>query len=275
MFSKKMVMIFGIIVLIAVNILIISTVNKDPNPTVGSAIFALVSPFQQGVSRCIRSVKDLWRHYFFLVSAAEENDRLKAQLARLLQENRRSREIQLTNERLRALLNFRTRLDRKFVPAEIVGRDPSPWYQTVIIDKGRADGVQKGCAVLVPDGVAGQVVDVSDHYAKVLLSIDQNSAVDALVQRTRARGIIKGDGAGGYAFSYVLRKHDIEKGDIVVSSGLDGVFPKGVRIGRVTEIRKEQADIFQEVTVSPFVDFERLEEVLVMLNPAKPDLAGK
>jgi len=122
---------------------------------------------------------------------------------------------------------------------------------------------------VVPKGIAGQVTDVSANYSKVLLIIDHNSAVDALVQNDRARGIIQGDAAGQCLFKYVLRKHDIKIGDIVVSSGLDGVFPKGLAVGYVSAVVKPKSGIFQEVTVIPYVDFEKLEEVLIVLNPKK------
>jgi rod shape-determining protein MreC len=128
---------------------------------------------------------------------------------------------------------------------------------------------------VVPKGIAGQVTEVSSHYSKVLLIIDPNSAVDALVQSDRARGIIKGDAAGRCLFKYVLRKNDIAVGDIVVSSGLDGVFPKGLAVGKVSSIFKPKAGIFQEVTVTPYVDFEKLEEVLVVLNPKRKTKPSK
>ena len=120
--------------------------------------------------------------------------------------------------------------------------------------------------VVIPEGITGLITEVSPSYSKVLLIIDQNSAVDALGQSTRARGIISGDPEGKCAFNYVLRKHDIQIGEIVVSSGLDGVFPKGLRIGAVSEVLKPSAGIFQKVVVTPFVDFEKLEEVLVILD---------
>ncbi|OQY59957.1 MAG: hypothetical protein B6245_03935 [Desulfobacteraceae bacterium 4572_88] len=126
--------------------------------------------------------------------------------------------------------------------------------------------LKKSVPVVIPEGVVGLVTDISTHYSKVLLLVDQNSAVDALVQRTRARGIIKGGTAGRCLFKYVLRKHDIVESDIVVSSGLDGVFPKGLRVGTVSNVTRRNSGIFQEVTVIPYVDFEKLEEVLVILN---------
>jgi rod shape-determining protein MreC len=271
MFSKKMVMIVGVIAMIGVNIILLSVFNRRyiSYYRPGRIAVSVIAPFQKASSKSIRFLKDIWYHYFFLVHAAEENDALKKALNKSVEKNVRYRELELSNARLRSLLNFEKTMTDPVLSAEVIGKDPSPWFKTVLIDKGKQDGVGRGMAVVVPKGIVGQITEVSSHYAKVLLIIDPNSAADALVQRDRARGIIKGDAAGELAFKYVLRKHDIAVGDIVVSSGLDGVFPKGLAVGQVSGVVKPKAGIFQEVTVAPYVDFEKLEEVLVVLNPKK------
>jgi rod shape-determining protein MreC len=149
--------------------------------------------------------------------------------------------------------------------------DPSPWFRSIMIDKGFSDGIRKGFPVVVPEGVTGQIIEVTKHYSKVLLLTDRNSAVDSLVQKTRARGIIRGSSEQLLSFQYVLRKYEIHKGDTVISSGLDGVFPKGLRVGRVQDIVRKNSSIFQEVSVIPFVDFEKLEEVMVILSTGLKD----
>jgi len=268
MFSRKMVMIVGVIVLVAVNVIILSVTSRQRYPTygLGRTGIAIVAPFQEAFSRSVRFVADIWDHYFYLVNTARENDRLKRQLNQALEKNTRYKEIELSNIRLRSLLDFKQSVSRQGISAEVIGKDPSPWFKSVIIDKGRADGVGIGFPVVVPQGIVGQVTEVSTYYAKVLLIIDQNNAVDGLVQRTRARGVIKGASADRCIFKYVLRKHDIRVGDIIISSGLDGVFPKGLRIGRVASVVKRNSGIFQQVSVIPFADFEKLEEVLVILS---------
>ena len=143
------------------------------------------------------------------------------------------------------------------------------------MDKGIRDGVRQGAPVVIPEGIVGVVVEASGRYAKVLLLTDPNSAVDALVQQTRARGIVKGGGADYCVFDYVLRKHGISVGDTVVSSGLDGVFPKGFRVGRISEIVRQNAGIFQKVSVTPYVDFEILEEVFIISEAAAEPLPGE
>ncbi|MFH1992718.1 MAG: rod shape-determining protein MreC [Pseudomonadota bacterium] len=275
MFPKKMVMIIGVVVLITANIIALSvTSRRYTSFGPGRVAIVLVAPFQEVVTRSIRFARDLWNHYFFLVSVAKENDKLKKAISYAVEEHNRSSELNLANIRLRNLLDFQKSMNHQVLAAEVIGKDPSPWYKTIIIDKGKDDGVKKGMAVVIPEGVAGQVMDVSTHYSKVLLIIDPNSAVDAVVQDTRARGIIKGESWGRCLFKYVLRKDDVRVGVRVVSSGLDGVYPKGLGVGHVSEVIRKNSGIFQEVTVIPFVDFEKLEEVLVVLNPPEHDFGN-
>ena len=254
--------------MVVANIVILSITSRQhhSSPGLGPVMIGIVAPFQAGATRSIRFVGNIWRHYFSLVSVARENDNLRQALARAVQGNNKQRETALTNRRLRSLLNFTSTISGKQLAAEVVGLDPSVWFKSVTIDKGKSDGILKGMPVVVPDGIVGQIAEVSGHYAKVLLAIDRNSAVDALVQESRARGIIKGNSGDRYRFKYVLRKNDVRIDDIIITSGMDGVFPKGIRIGQVTDIVRRNAGIFQEVTVTPYVDFEKLEEVLIILN---------
>jgi rod shape-determining protein MreC len=277
MFSKKMVMIIGVIVLIAVNIILLSVFNRRyiSYYRPGRIAISLIAPFQKASTSSIRFVRDIWQHYFFIVNVAKENDNYQKALNKAFENNIQLKEFKLSNSRLRNLLNFEKTITDRVLSAEVIGKDPSPWFKTVIIDKGKNDGVETGMAVVVPKGIAGQVTDVSSNYSKVLLIIDHNSAVDALVQNDRARGIIKGGSAGQCLYKYVLRKHDIAIDDIVVSSGLDGVFPKGLAVGYISGIIKPKSGIFQEVTVTPYVDFEKLEEVLVILHPKKKEFESK
>jgi rod shape-determining protein MreC len=236
---------------------------------------SFVAPFQEIVSRSVRFTRSIWQNYFFLVSVAHENETLKESLNQYVEKKNEWREIGLANTRLRNLLNFQKAPTHQVVAAEVIAKDPSGWFKTVIIDKGSSDGLHKGLPVVLPTGIAGQVIEVSGRYAKVMLIVDRNSAVDALVQRSRARGIIKGESADQCRFEFVLRKHDAQIGDTVIASGLDGVYPKGLRIGRVSDLSQRSSDIFYEITVTPFVDFEKLEEVLVILYPKTQAFASQ
>ena len=276
MFSKKMVLIVGGIVLIAVNVILLSITSKSQSTFgLGRVGISFVAPFQEIVTRSVRFTRGIWQNYFFLVSAAHENETLKKSLNQFVEKDNEWHEIGLANSRLRNLLNFQKAPTHRVVAAEVISKDPSGWFKTVIIDKGRSDGLQKGLPVVLPTGIAGQVIEVSGRYAKVMLIIDRNSAVDALVQRSRARGIIKGASADQCRFELVLRKHDVQIGDTVIASGLDGVYPKGLRIGRVSDLSERSSDIFYEITVTPFVDYEKLEEVLVILHPKTQAFASQ
>ncbi len=265
MFSRKTVLIVGLFLAFTVNIIILSlSTRHHPKAYItGRFALTLVSPFQTAVTGSIRFCKNIWMQYFDLVSVSRENQVLRELLDRAVQRNHDLLEVELSNQRLRDLLNFRKNIPGRFIAAEAVSRDPSAWFQTVIIDKGRGEGITKGLPVVVSKGIVGQITDVSAHRSKVLLVIDRNSAVDALVQRTRARGIIEGKSTRQCVLKYVLRKDDVKVGDVVISSGLDGVYPKGLQIGHVSSVVKRSSGIFQEVMVTPTVDFEKLEEVLV------------
>jgi len=277
MFSKKTVVIAGVIVLIAINIVILSISSKGrPTPYgIGSVAIFFVAPFQSAVTHSARFVRNMWTHYFFLVSAAKENDDLKISYGRATEKINQLKEIEHSNLRLRNLLNFQETQSVNALAAEVIAKDPSPWFKSIIIDKGRADGIEKGRPAVIAEGIVGQVVEVSPHHSKVLLVTDRNSAVDALVQRTRSRGVVKGESTELCQLQYVLRKHDIRVGDIVISSGLDGVFPKGLRIGRISGVVRPNSGIFQEVDITPYVDFEKLEEVLVILDQSIHDPASE
>jgi rod shape-determining protein MreC len=272
MFSKKMLVAVGVIFLIIANLIVLFVIgSRYPSHGFGRIALFVVAPIQDGVTETIRFTRDIWENYFDLVSTARENARLKIALQETIAKSSQWREIELSNIRLRKLLDFKSAIESRSLAAEVVASDPSPWFKAVIINKGSADGLTKGLPVLTPDGIAGQVTDVSSRYAKVMLLIDRNSAVDALVQRTRARGIIQGESTDRCVFKYVLRKDEVKVGDKIVASGLDGVFPKGLYIGEVAGVIRRAAGIFQEVTVVPAIDFEKLEEVIVILSPPKTD----
>lgn len=272
MFSKKMAIIFGVTAMFIVSIVFLSATRQSRDATAsGGAIgIFIVAPFQDAFISTVRFSRNVWNQYFFLVSTAKENRILKKQLRQVISQNNQYAEIALANQRLRRLLNFHEKIKTDAFAAEVVARDPSAWFQTVIIDKGGTDKVERNMPVVVSEGVVGQVVDVAPDYAKVLLIIDPNSSIDALCQRTRARGIVKGAVGKQCDFEYVLKTDDVKEGDVLISSGLDGVYPKGIRIGRVSSVIKNNADIFQSVGVEPYVDFDKLEEVLVITNSSRP-----
>jgi rod shape-determining protein MreC len=164
------------------------------------------------------------------------------------------------------------------ITAEVIGRDPSSWFRSVTINKGEMDGVNRGMAVISPDGVIGQVLKTSLHYATVLLITDYNSAFDAIVQRTRSKAIVEGKEENRCQLKYLLRTEDVVVGDMVITSGLGGKFPKGLRVGEIQRVEKKGYGVFQQAELVPSVDFTKLEEVLVIKEstlPAWPSLPAQ
>lgn len=268
MFSKRLATILCVILFVLINIVLLSVSTKDSHRQtfVERLVMAGILPLQEGVTRTMRFCRDVWGEYFDLVGAREECQRLREKLARAEMERGRRLESDLAYQRLRKLLKMKSELPYHVLSAQVVGLDPSGWFKTVIINRGTGDGVSKGMAVTATEGIVGHIIEAYNRYSKVLLVIDRNSAIDALVQRTRSRGVVEGDADDGCRMKYVVRKADIKTGDTVISSGLDGLFPKGVPIGEILEISVPTSGLFQEVRVRPFVDFTRLEELLVIMK---------
>jgi len=241
-----------------------------------SLVVGISAPVQKVVWGIIGGVGSVWRGYFYLVGLEKENQTLKRELQELKLQMNRYREADLANERLRALLNFKKSIATPLLPAQLVAFDPSGWFQTILIDKGRSDGVVLDMAVVSAEGLVGRVIGVGNHHAKVLLILDGNSAVDAYIQRSRARGVLVGLGRELCLLKYVQRNEDVQVGDKVISSGMGGVFPKGLLVGTVQEVVRASSGLFQRVEVEPAVNFSRLEEVLVVIQPPpeKPAIAG-
>jgi len=247
--------------------------GQEWNPAEKFAI-EIAAPIQKFFIRTVYFTRDIWRNYFFLVEARRENHLLKNQLNFLKLENRRYQELLLTNQRLQDLLKFQESTDEPLLPAMVTGWDSSGLFKSIIADRGTRDGIAVNMAVVNSEGVVGRVVSVSTHYSQVLLITDQNSAVDGLVQRSRGRGMLKGKGSSECYFDYVIKTCDIKRGDIIVTSGLGGLFPKGIYLGTVTEIEDSPYKLFKDVKVTPAVDFNKLEEVLIIVNKKFVPLRG-
>src|SRR5215510_8054633 len=231
---------------------------------VGVLLLEVMHPLQVGVTAVSQRTERLWDRYVALWAVREQNEALRQRLEVLEGMAQQTRELGLTNQRLEKLLALREELGVTAVAAHVVGRSSVSWVQTVILDKGESHGLTKGMAVLVPEGVVGRVVSVSAHTARVQLVSDANSVVDALVQRTRAHGIAAGTIEGGCALKYVQRGDEVQVGDQVVTSGLDGVFPKGQLIGTVARVGMKDSRMFQDVEVMLSAELSKVEEVLVV-----------
>jgi len=235
--------------------------RRDP---LASFVLELLSPLQGAVSWLQDGVGDVWRGYVDLISVRRENELLSARVASLESDLVRFAEVEHSNERLRELLSFRSELTGKVLGARIIARDPLPWFRTFTVDLGKKDGIRAGMAVLAPRGVVGRVTEVSRSASRVLLLTDNNSGIDAIVQRSRARGIVQGTQDHGCRMNYLRRDVDVAPGDRIVTSGLDGIFPKGVVIGEIAEVSLEHRGLLRSGVVVPSVDLDALEEVLIV-----------
>ena len=265
MFSQKLIIFVGLALFIAINFTAMTMSNREFLPTNGiERIFiSITSPFQMVVTKTIHFTQNIWNTYFMTVLAVKENVELKKQLEKSVEIKNRYEELERENTRLKKFVNFTSSMPDTYVAAQIVARDPSPWFKTIMIDKGTKDGLVKGSPVLVPEGIVGQIIKVAKNYSRVLLITDRNSAVDSLVQNSRVRGIVKGNNEDNCSFVYTLRKEEVKEGEMVVSSGLDQVFPKGMKIGRIIKVTKIHSQLFQDIILDTSVDFNKIEEVLV------------
>lgn len=277
MFSKKTMVVAGAIVLIALNVAVFSFsyIRKSSfGDTATRATLSIISPIQFAISSAVNFVDDIWKHYFFLISVVHENDELKKMLGQAISKNNQCTEIALSNDRFRDFVKLKKQSPYNLLAADVIAKDPSPWFKTLIINKGTKDGLTANLPVIVSEGIVGFVTTASLRYSKVVLIIDRNSSVDGLVQRTRARGIVQGMPKGLCRFDYALRKLDITVGDTIISSGFDGIYPKGIRIGYVSKVIRRNSGLFQDIELTPFIDFKKLEEVMIILNTSTKDFVN-
>ena len=239
--------------------------SKSWNPAAGILI-EILAPIQKAVKGSVNFTTGLWSKYVGLINTHDENIKLKRENERLIMENSRYKELLSTYKRLQELLNFKENTDETVLAAQVIGRDPSGWFRSIIIDKGRNSGIKENMPVFNAKGVVGQIVSVSYNYSKVLLLIDQNSAVDCIIERSRDSGIVKGISQKECTLDYVLKTSDVRVGDLVITSGLDRVYPKGNYVGEVTEVEDSPGELYKKVKIKPSVDFSKLEEVLVLLR---------
>lgn len=229
--------------------------------------FGALSEIQRGVSSMVSGVNRAWTGYVMLRRAREENDELKRRLAAAEVQFQEQRAEVERSRGLAALLELRKSVPLQTAAAEIIGGASVPGFRTVTIDKGANDHLKTDMAVLAPAGIVGRIVTASARSAKVQLLVDRNAAAGALVERTRAQGVVIGDGENRLQMEYVSEVADIVVGDVVVSAGIDGIYPKGFVIGHVESIEKSGTS-YKRIVIRPAVDFLALEDVLVVLTPA-------
>lgn len=242
-------------------------------PVIEAVSFGAFSRVQGATSSAVRSVRDVWTNYASLRGARDENAALKQQLAELEIRLQEQRALAARSAQLQTLLELKQTSGLPTLAAEIIGGNPNArsGVREVTIDRGSADGVQANMAVMAPKGIVGRVIGrPSAHASRVQLLLDRQAAAGAITERTRVGGMVAvADADGGLVMDLVPNLQDVKPGDLVVTSGIEGIYPKGYAIGWVESV-EQGAGLYKDIKVRSAVDFGSLEEVLVVLVPARP-----
>ena len=225
---QKLVILFIILFFVSVSMYSKNLKSKSDLNRLQRFILDYTLPVQGFIQDIKSSISNNIGHYFFLVDVKKKNVALKSEIDKLNAKIDELRELEITNKRLEKLLDFKKTLKDEVVSAQVISKGASTWLNTIIVDKGKNDGIIPGLAVVSEKGIIGHTLNTSNNYTQVLLKIDKNSAVDVINQRSRAKGIVKGFKNNLCKIDYVLRKENVNVGDIIITSGMDGIFPKGL-----------------------------------------------
>ena len=258
----------GGLLAISLGLLIANAGGRRRVDPLGAVFLELVTPATSAIGSAAGVFARTWAGYVNLVGVRQENSWLRKRVREFEARSDRMTELENQNSRLQALLDLRESMPGQAVAARVTGADMSGLFRTAILNKGQRDGVVKGMAVVAPQGVVGQIVAASPNASRVLLLDDPSSGVAAAVARSNARGLVEGGPGVGCLLRYVKPREDVQPGDRVVTSGLDGVFPKGLLIGEITTVVQGDRGLFQSAEIQPAVDLSKLEEVLVVAAPA-------
>jgi rod shape-determining protein MreC len=262
--------VFVLIPLLLLNLTLLSLQIEESRGTTLLKKWILVAstPFFDLSSTTSRVVQGAWRNFIWLHGARQENEQLRAAVRDLSLRERALAEAQLENLRLRRLLNLRDTYSLQGVGAHVVGRVPAYLSNVAYVDRGIESGLRADQPVLADVGIVGRVVLVSWNHSQVQLVTNPDASVGAMVERTRSPGVLRGTGNSLLELQYIGNTEQINVGDLVVTSGLDGVYPKGLPVGRVVDSRKGKS-VFRSIQVEPFADMVRLEDVLIVTNQAR------
>ena len=256
-------------------LLISAQVNSRAGvPLLEVLTFGAFSEVQRAIAGVTGSVRGAWNNYVDLRGVRSENERLKKALGDLQVQFQQERALAERVRQLERLLGFKQEVRLDTLSSGVIGAGASLDFRTITIDKGSKAGVRANMAVIAPDGVVGRIVTPTTHASKVQLLIDRNAAAGALVERSRAQGVVLGTGEDVLRMDYVAGTADVRPGDTIVTSGIDGIYPKGFVIGKVERV-DTGSGIYKVIRVRPSVDFNRLEEVLVVTSPPPPPAADE
>ena len=224
------------------------------------------APIQRTFGRPVEWMGETWGRYIALQGLHDENAELHARIAALEEENLQFREALVAGGQLERIAEMREGFEVPLLPAQVVGQDVSSWFHAILLDRGREDAVLSGMPVISDLGLVGVLSATTPGASRAMLLLDRRSAADAIIQRSRARGIVRGTGTGELEFVFQVRGDDVVPGDVVITSGVGGVYPRGLRLGTVGEVQAERSELVHTAQVEPAVDFGRLEQVFVLLR---------
>lgn len=224
-----------------------------------------LAPLQRGVTSVQHNFKSFFKHYLININASKNNDKLGKKVSHLENKIFQFQELERENIRLKNLLQFGKEVSHKTVLAQIVARDSNSDFMVLRINRGNTDGIRLQSTVVTSRGLVGYVFRLTDHFADVLTVQDLNNRVDGMIRRIRAHGVLEGNGKGRVDMKYVTKTEPVILNDIVITSGLGNIYPKGIKIGRVTRIQRENYGLTQHIEITPSVNFNQLEEVLVIV----------
>lgn len=254
----------GISILAALLFFSLNVPNNREANVLERSVLSVMSTILVPVSLVSGLVEDIWDGYIRLVDAHRENTALREDIRALNLRVLEGNEALLSNQRLQRLLDMKATIKEPTIAATVIGEDGTSWFRTLVINRGSSSGIREGMAVVAADGVVGQTIKVAPSTARVLLLTDHASGVAATIQRSRARGVVKGNGEMLCTLEFTTREEDVKVGDMVITSGIGGLFLKGVPIGEVTMVKRGEYGIFQSVSIRPAVNLPHLEEVLVV-----------
>lgn len=255
-------------------VLISAQVNaKSGVPILTTVTFGAFAEVQRGMAAVLNGMRGAWSGYVDLRRVRTENEALREELANTQVELQQQRALAERTRSLEGLLQLGNSTDLQTTAAQIIGAAATADFRTVTIDKGSSLGLHTDMAVIAPKGVVGRVVAAGPRASRVQLLVDRNAAAGALIERSRAQGVVVGGGDDRLRLEYVSEVSDVAVGDTVVTSGIDGIYPKGFVIGQVESVEKNGV-AYRTIVIRPAVDFSSLEDVLVVLTPTAAQQAG-
>lgn len=246
-------------------------VSVEAPPVVRATLFErfmidTLSPIQNGITSFRQGFVSFFDDYLLNVNASKSNKLLIKDIGSLKEKIFTYSEMEKENKRLKELLQFGTEINRKKVLAQIVSWDASSDYRTIRINKGLKDGIILQSTVVTSDGLVGYIYRLTQNFADIMTILDSNNKVDGIVKRTRSHGIVEGVSKDRCSMKYVSRTEPIVLNDLVITSGLGNIYPKGIKVGKVARIERESFGIVQNVEIAPTVEFSKLEEVVVLIS---------